>query len=164
MIFSKISLVLAALASPALAGECKTMTVYRDRRDIDDDSYEGWSASCSDKPDEPGTTFGMSIPLRSKKDREGKMIGTFEQAWINTEKGEYIGSVGLNIEGEGQIITHYNAGCVAWKENGEEYWEAPIVGGTGEYRGIQGYILFTQAGDYSKDEGFTNKMKIYYDC
>jgi len=38
------------------------------------------------------------------------------------------------------------------------------VGGTGEYRGIEGYIMGSEAGDYSKKKGFTNKMKIYYDC
>jgi hypothetical protein len=159
MIFSKISLILAALASPALAGECKTMNVYRDRRDMDDDLFKAWDTVCSDNAEKPGTTFGMSIPLYSSKDRNGK-IGTFEETWITTGIGSTIGSIGYNIEGKGQIITHWSDDC-----GSEGEWEIPIVGGTGKYRGIQGYIMFTQAGDYSKDKGFTNKMKIYYgDC
>ena len=158
MIFSKISLILAALAALALAGECKTMTVFRDRRDMDDDTLEAFKAVCSNNPDKPGETYGLSLPLYSKKDREGKVIGTLEETWITTDNGEAIGSIGLNIEGEGQIVSHWSENC-NWPS-----WEVPVVGGTGDYRGIQGYILGSEAGDYSKDKDFVNKLKIYYDC
>ena len=158
MIFSKISLILAALAAPALAGECKTMTVFRDRRDMDDDTLKAFKAVYSNNPDKPGETYGLSLPLYSKKDREGKVIGTLEETWITTDNGEAIGSIGLNIEGEGQIVSHWSENC-NWPS-----WEVPVVGGTGDYRGIQGYILGSEAGDYSKDKDFVNKLKIYYDC
>ena len=137
--------------------ECKTMNVYRDQRDFDDDTYKAFRAPCSGKPDKPGTTVAVSLPLYSKKDRKGEKIGMFEETWINTFDGDGIGSFALNLE-EGQIISHWTMDCAG------AYNENAIVAGTGKYRGIEGYVTFHQSGDFSKKEGFSNKMKVYYDC
>ena len=136
---------------------CQTMIIYRDRNDyVADESYVGNLSN-----GQPGGIVAISIPFYNA-DADAPAgpdaIGSIEQIWTWTFNGDGIGHMILNFDtdsGGGQVYTSFTLDCA---DGGSMN---PIVSGTGQYVGIEGYVRLAST---ASSGGFKNQLTLHYDC